>query len=131
MEKEFGWKRYEGKHYESIFTRFFQGYILPNKNNYDKRKDHFSNLIMSGQISRGDALHKLSKHPYPNHELLKEDFEFFLKKLNFTKSEFETIMMSKPKKPSDFKSNESMFKKQNLYFRKSKRSQKNFNYEKY
>jgi len=111
LEKEYEWKKYQGKHYESIFTRFFQGYILPNKYNYDKRKDHFSNLIMSGQISRSESLHELSKHPYPSQELLKEDIEFFLKKFNFTKLEFETIMRNKPKKPSDFKSYESMFKK--------------------
>ena len=130
LEKEFGWKRYGGKHYESIFTRFFQGYILLNKNNYDKRKDHFSNLIMSGQISRGDALHELSKHPYPNQELLKEDIKFFLKKFNYTKLEFETIMMTKPRKPSDFKSYEGIFKKLKPLVLKIKEYAKKINYEK-
>jgi N-acetyl sugar amidotransferase len=130
LEKEFGWKRYGGKHHESIFTRFFQGYILLNKNNYDKRKDHFSNLIMSGQISRGDALHELSKHPYPNQELLKEDIKFFLKKFNYTKLEFETIMMTKPRKPSDFKSYEGIFKKLKPLVLKIKEYAKKINYEK-
>ena len=111
LEKKIEWRRYGGKHYESIFTRFFQGYILPNKYNYDKRKVHFSNLIMSKQISRSEALHELSKHPYPNQELLKEDIEFFIKKFNFTKLEFETIMNSKSKEPSEFKSYEGIFKK--------------------
>jgi N-acetyl sugar amidotransferase len=111
LEKEFGWRRYGGKHYESVFTRFFQGYILPNKYNYDKRKVHLSNLIMSKQISRSEALLELSKHPYPNQELLKEDIEFFIKKFNFTKLEFETIMSGKSKKLSEFKSYEGIFKK--------------------
>jgi N-acetyl sugar amidotransferase len=111
LEKEFGWRRYGGKHYESIFTRFFQGYILPNKYNYDKRKVHFSNLIMSKQISRVEALNELNKDPYPSQELLKEDTEFFLKKFNFTKSEFEIIMNSKSREPSEFKSYEYLFKK--------------------
>ena len=111
LEKKYDWKRYGGKHYESIFTRFFQGYILPNKYNYDKRKDHLSNLIMSGQISRSEALNELSKHPYPNQDLLKADFQFFLKKFNFTQLEFDTIMKEKTKVPADFKSYEGIFKK--------------------
>ena len=111
LEKEFGWRRYGGKHYESIFTRFFQGYILPNKYNYDKRKMHLSNLIMSKQISRREALNELNKDPYPNQELLEEDFDFFLKKFNFTKSEFQIIMNVKPRETSKFKSYEGLFKK--------------------
>jgi N-acetyl sugar amidotransferase len=111
LEQEFRWRRYGGKHYESIFTRFFQGYILPNKYNYDKRKVHLSNLIMSKQISRSEAFNELSKDPYLNQELLKEDFQFFLKKLNFTESEFEKIINDKSKEPSEFKSYEGIFKR--------------------
>ncbi len=111
LEKKYNWKKYGGKHYESIFTRFFQGYILPNKYNYDKRRDHFSNLIMSGLISKREVLDELSKHPYPNQELLKEDIKFFLKKFNFTQLEFDIIMKNKPSTPSDFRSYESIFKK--------------------
>jgi len=111
LENKFGWRRYGGKHYESIFTRFYQGYILPNKYNYDKRKMHLSNLIMSKQISRREALNELNKDPYPNQELLKEDINFFLKKFNFTKSEFQIIMNIKPRETSKFKSYEGLFKK--------------------
>ena len=111
LEKNYDWKNPSGKHYESIFTRFFQGYILPNKYNYDKRKLHFSNLIMSGQISRSESINELSKHPYPNQELLKLDIEYFLKKFNFTQLEFDTIMKDKAKVPADFKSYDSIFKK--------------------
>lgn len=109
LEKKFGWRRYGGKHYESIFTRFFQGYILPIKYNYDKRKVHLSNLIMSKQIDRKKALDELKKNSYPNEELLKEDLDFFLKKFNFSKIEFEEIMKSKPKEPRDFNSYEKIF----------------------
>jgi hypothetical protein len=66
---------------------------------------------MSKQISRVEALNELNKDPYPNQELLKEDTEFFLKKFNFTKSEFEIIMNSKSREPSEFKSYEYIFKK--------------------
>ena len=126
LEKEFEWKKYEGKHYESIFTRFFQGYILPNKYNFDKRKVHFSNLIMSKQISRIEALNELNKDPYPNHKLLKEDTDFFLKKFNFTKSEFEIIMNVKSRDPSEFKSCMSLFKKLKLLVSKIKEFSKKY-----
>lgn len=111
LEERYQWKRYGGKHYESIFTRFFQGYILPNKYNYDKRKCHLSSMIMSGQITREDALSELNTNPYPDQNLLKDDMEFFLKKFDFTREEFEMVMKEKPKDPKEFKSYESMLDK--------------------
>src|SRR5207237_163012 len=62
--KSLDWKDYGGKHYESIFTRFYQGYILPEKFKVDKRKSHLSNLIFSKQISKADALEELKKPIY-------------------------------------------------------------------
>jgi len=109
LEKEYGWKRYGGKHYESIFTRFFQGYILPNKFNYDKRKCHLSSMIISQHITRDDAIKELQKSPYLNENIFEEDLEYFLKKLEFTKEEFEKIMKEKPKDPIEYKSYEKMF----------------------
>ena len=111
LEEKYQWKRYGGKHYESIFTRFFQGYLLPNKYNYDKRKAHLSTMIMSNQISREEALNELNQNPYPDQNLLKEDLAFFLKKFDFSQKEFESIMKEKPKDAKDFKSYESMFEK--------------------
>ena len=131
LEKEFGWRRYGAKHSESIFTRFFQGYILPNKYNYDKRKVHLSNLIMSKQISRREVLNELNKDPYPDQKLLKEDNDFFLKKFNFTQSEFEIIMNAKPRDPSEFKSNAGIFKKLKPLVSKIKEFSKNIDNEKY
>jgi len=111
LEKKYDWIRYGGKHYESIFTRFFQGYILPNKYDYDKRKAHLSTMIMSGQASRESALEELKQNPYPNENLLKEDLEFFLKKLDFTNLEFEKIMNEEVKDITNYKSYESMLEK--------------------
>ena len=83
LEKELGWKYYGGKHYESIYTRWYQGYWLPVKFGYDKRKSHFSSLICSGEMTRAVALEELSKPSYPP-ELQKEDTDYVLKKLNLT-----------------------------------------------
>jgi N-acetyl sugar amidotransferase len=91
LKKELNWRDYGGKHHESIWTRFYQGIILPNKFNIDKRKAHLSSLICSGQISKTDALKELQK-PHYDPMLLKSDFEFVLKKLGLKKQEFEQIM---------------------------------------
>lgn len=86
LEDELDWKYYGGKHYESIFTRFYQGYILPKKFNIDKRKAHHSTLINSGQMTRNKALEDLTKEIYPI-ELQQEDFELVCKKLEFKNDE--------------------------------------------
>lgn len=84
---ELGWRDYGGKHYESVFTRFYQGYILPEKFGVDKRKAHFSNLIFSGQLTKEEAVLELA-HPMYDEEVLREDFQFVLKKLGFTEDSF-------------------------------------------
>jgi N-acetyl sugar amidotransferase len=65
LERELGWRDYGGKHHESIYTRFYQGYLLPRKFGFDKRKTHLSSLICSGQLSRPEALAELANPPYP------------------------------------------------------------------
>jgi len=91
LMRDLGWKDYGGKHYESIYTRFYQGYILPKKFGYDKRKVHFSSLICSGQMTRGEALKELKKDPYPL-RLQEEDNAYLLKKFGLSDKEFDGIM---------------------------------------
>lgn len=89
--KELGWRDYGGKHYESVFTRFYQGYILPQKFKVDKRKAHLSNLIFAGQLTKDEAVEELDKPIYPA-EQLAEDKPFVLKKLGFTEEEFDKYL---------------------------------------
>lgn len=91
IEKELGWKNYGQKHQESVFTRFYQGYILPHKFSIDKRKAHFSNLIFSGQLTKSEALEMLKEPPYPE-KMQNEDFDYVAKKLGFSESEFSDIL---------------------------------------
>lgn len=86
-----GWRPYGGKHYESIYTRFFQGYILPTKFGIDKRRAHLSTLIMSGQITRDAALAEVRQPPYAGY-MQEEDMDYVLKKLGFSEEEFRQIM---------------------------------------
>lgn len=95
IAKKLDWKDYGGKHYESIFTRFYQGYVLPKKFGIDKRKAHWSALICSGQATQEEALADLRKEPYPL-ELQKEDLEYVSKKLDFSLEEFNAILNTKP-----------------------------------
>jgi len=109
IEKELGWVYYGGKHYESVFTRFFQAYILPTKFDIDKRKAHLSTLIASGQMSREDALKELEKEIYPPDKLL-EDKEYVLKKLGLSPEEFEAIMKAPVKTYKDYPNDEKRLK---------------------
>ena len=91
IKKELGWVYYGGKHYESIYTRFFQAYILPNKFKIDKRKGHLSSLIVSGQLSRQEALEEIEKEICPQ-TMLKDDYDYTIKKFGLASEEFEKIM---------------------------------------
>jgi N-acetyl sugar amidotransferase len=95
------WRDYGGKHYESIFTRFYQSYILVKKFGVDKRKAHLSNLICSGQMTREEALNEISTPSYPP-ELQRQDLMFVLKKFGLTEAEFDEIMKLPVKKHSDY-----------------------------
>lgn len=95
IKNELNWRDYGGKHHESIFTRFYQDYILPKKFNIDKRRTHWSALICSGQATREEALQELQKEPY-SIEQQKADRAYVIKKLDLTETEFEKIMNEKP-----------------------------------
>lgn len=108
IEENMGWKNYGGKHYESIFTRFYQGYILPKKFGVDKRKAHFSTLINSGQMTREEALDNLKKPTYPA-LLQKEDYDIVCKKLDFSYEELEDYIKRPKKSHLQSKSDEWFF----------------------
>jgi len=91
LKKEFGWVEYGEKHYESVFTRFYQAYILPKKFNVDKRLGHYSSLICSNQMTREEALERLKK-PLYTPENLKLDKSFVLHTLALSDEEFQELM---------------------------------------
>lgn len=92
---EFNYQIYPCKHYESVFTRFYQGYILPKKFNVDKRKAHLSSMICSNQITKLEAKEELNNPPYPENEQ-RNDKEYVLKKWEMSEGEFDAIMRLKP-----------------------------------
>ena len=108
LQKELEWRDYGGKHYESIWTRFYQGYILPTKFKVDKRKAHLSSLICSGQISRDEALIEMQQPPYEAVQL-KIDKEFVLKKLELSELVFDDIMNLPIRNHREFETEGSFF----------------------
>lgn len=95
IAKELGWRDYGGKHYESVFTRYFQGSYLPKKFGFDKRKAHLSSLILSGQTTRAEALTELATRDYEP-ALERQDHEFIAKKLGLTVPQFDEIIDRPP-----------------------------------
>ena len=108
IQKEFGWRYYALKHYESIYTRFFQGYILPKKFGYDKRRAHLSCLICSGDMLRENALAEMERDPYADYNL-DEEKSFVIKRLGITEQEFERLMNLPVKSHSNYPSNAFVF----------------------
>lgn len=106
---ELGWRDYGGKHYESIFTRFFHSYYLPVKFGYDLRKSYLSALVCSGQMSRENALEELKQAPI-NPDLLKQDRDYVVKKLGLSEEEFEQILENPNKTFSDYPNNDSLWR---------------------
>jgi N-acetyl sugar amidotransferase len=90
LEQNYGWRYYGGKHHESKWTKYFQASYLPSKFNYDKRKAHLSSMIVSGQMTRVDAIIELKKALYNDVEL-KEDKHFIAKKLSISLEELNEI----------------------------------------
>jgi len=110
LGEKFGWEKYANKHFESVFTRFYEGYWLVKKFGYDKRRAHFSSLVLTGQLTREDALKKLAEPPY-DEALALQDLEYVAKKLGLTKQEFIDMMNGENKTYRDYKSNSWMMEK--------------------
>lgn len=102
LQERFGWEPYENKHYENVFTRFYEGYYLPHKFGYDKRKCYLSNEILAGSISREEALAELEQDPYDPQQM-EEDKAYIAKKLGISVEEFRQIIDGENKTFHDYR----------------------------
>lgn len=106
ITNELGWKSYGGKHEESRFTKFFQSYYLYEKFGFDKRKAHLSNLILSKQMTRAEAIEILKVHPY-NPDWLQKELSYMLRKMGLSEKGWDEIMSQSPRNHNDFASDEN------------------------
>lgn len=102
LEKKLGWQYYGGKHHESIYTRFYQGYVLPRKFGVDKRYGHLSDLINAGQITREQALVEIAQPPYPE-ELQQRDRTYVCKKMGLSETRFDEILAAEARTFRDYR----------------------------
>jgi N-acetyl sugar amidotransferase len=106
LTRDFQYKPYAYKHYESVFTRFYQGHILPTKFGVDKRKVHLSSLIVTGQMSRDEAVEASRGIAYPSERDLETDKVYFLKKMGWSAEKLANYL-ARPAKPHDAYSSEA------------------------
>jgi len=102
LERLFGWQKFQHKHHESRFTRFYEDYWMPRKFGYHKRRAHFSSLIMTGQMTRDEALDRLARPEMEEH-FLKQEFEYVASKLGLTVAELQEIFEGENKTYRDYK----------------------------
>ena len=105
---KFGYQKYPQKHFESRFTRFYEAYWLPKKFGYDTRKVQYSSLILTGQMTREEALENLSKPAY-DPETISQDFEYIATKLGISVEELQSYMDAPNKTYKDYKSQERIY----------------------
>lgn len=108
LEKEYGWKPYPQKHFESRFTKFYESYWLPERFGFDPRRVQFSSLILTGQMTREEALKRLEKPAY-DPETIEQEFEYIVTKLRITSDELQHYFTMPKKFYWDYQNQERFF----------------------
>ncbi|MEO0038718.1 MAG: hypothetical protein RIQ59_1929 [Bacteroidota bacterium] len=101
LNDKFGWECFQHKHHESRFTRFYEDFWLPRKFGFEKRRAHFSSLILTGQMTRQEALERISK-PELSEEFLQKEFDYVADKLDLSRSELQEIFDGENKTFRDY-----------------------------
>jgi hypothetical protein len=107
LQNKFCWEPFQHKHHESRFTRFFEDFWLPRKFGFDKRRAHFSSLILTGQMNREEALERISK-PELSEEILLKEFDYVADKLDLTRAELQEIFDGENKTFHDYKNKKKL-----------------------
>lgn len=108
LASSYGWRAYPQKHFESRFTRFYEGYWLPTRFGFDTRRVQFSSLILTGQMTRADALAELKKPAY-NPATIDEEFDYIATKLDISSAELRTYLGQPKKSYKDYKNQRVLF----------------------
>ncbi|MBN1505717.1 MAG: N-acetyl sugar amidotransferase [Sedimentisphaerales bacterium] len=104
----FGWQPYPQKHFESRFTKFYEGFWLPKKFGYDTRRVQYSSLILTNQMTREEAIEKL-KHPPYDEATIAQEFEYVATKLGISTDELQGYLDAPNKTFKDYRSQESIY----------------------
>ncbi len=107
LERRFGWQSFQHKHHESRFTRFYEDYWMPRKFGFHKRRAHFSSLIMTGQMTRDEALDRISR-PEMGEHYLEREFEYVANKLDLTVDELRAIFNGPNRTYKDYRNKRAL-----------------------
>lgn len=107
LERRFGWQRFRHKHHESRFTRFYEDYWMPRKFGYQKRRAHFSSLIMTGQMTRDEALRRIER-PEMGEHFLEREFEYVASKLDLDVEELRAIFLGPNRTFRDYRNKRAL-----------------------
>ena len=102
LNRRFGWQRFQHKHHESRFTRFYEDYWLPRRFGYHKRRAHFSSLVLTDQMTRDEALNRIAK-PEKGEHFLKQEFEYVAHKLDISVDDLQQIFELPPRTYRDYR----------------------------
>jgi hypothetical protein len=102
LSDKYGWESFQHKHHESRFTRFYEDFWLPRKFGFEKRRAHFSSLILTGQMTREQALDRISR-PELSEDFLLKEFEYVAEKLDLSKEELQHIFEGPNKTYREYK----------------------------
>jgi len=116
IKNDLDYRPYEQKHYESIFTRFFQGYYLIEKFGFDKRRGHLSDLIRSKQLTRKQGLKQIEFDPYTDVNKKEEDIKYVMKKLELNKTDLKILINNKNKNYSNYKNSKDLIGRLKTYY---------------
>lgn len=108
LTRTYGWREYPQKHFESRFTKFYESYWLPVKFGYDPRRVQYSSLILTGQMTREEALERL-KEPAYDPETIHDEFKYIAAKLDITEDELRSYLNAPNKSYKDYKNQEGLF----------------------
>ena len=107
LNEKFGWEKFQHKHHESRWTRFYEDYWMPKRFGFETRRAHFSSLILTGQMTRDEALERISK-PEMGEQFLKQEFEYVANKLDLSVEELQAIFELPKKTYKDYKNNRNV-----------------------
>jgi len=108
LQRQYGWKPYPQKHFESRFTKFYESFWLPERFGFDPRRVQFSSLILTGQMTRHEALKLLEKPAY-DPSTIGQDLEYVANKLRISKDELNHYFLMPKKYYWDYKNQEGLF----------------------
>ncbi len=107
LSDEYGYIPYGQKHFEDLITKFLEGWWQPTRFGHDIRRAQLSSLVVTGQMTREEALEILEQPPLSEEES-RELFSEVAMKLDISEEELMKFH-EMPECTEKFKSQERLY----------------------